>query len=94
MTKYDILRLAREAGLAVVLEEHASEYGNGTFENTSYPELERFAALVAAHKAEVITAEAYRGGYKDGMEAAVVVCGLLTAGRNEPHHACGNAGRG
>jgi hypothetical protein len=74
MTKYDILRLAREAGLAVVLEEHASEYGNGTFENTSYPELERFANLVAAHKAEVITAEAYRCGYKDGMEAAAVIC--------------------
>ena len=74
MTKYDILRLAREAGLAVVLEEHASEYGNGTLENTSYPELERFADLVAAHKAEVITAEAYRCGYKDGREAAAVIC--------------------
>ena len=74
MTKDDILRLAREAGLTVVLEEHASEYGNGTLENTSYPELERFANLVAAHKAEVITAEAYRCGYKDGMAAAAVIC--------------------
>jgi hypothetical protein len=87
MTKYDILRLAREAGLAVVLEEHASEYGNGTFENTSYPELERFAALVAAHKAEVITAEAYRGGYKDGMEAAVVVCENVAGMYQHAHNA-------
>ena len=53
MTKYDILRLAREAGLAVVLEEHASEYGNGTFENTPYPELETFAKLVADAAAAV-----------------------------------------
>ena len=37
-------------------------------------ELETFAAIVAAHKAEVITAEAYRCGYKDGMEAAAVIC--------------------
>ena len=36
--------------------------------------IERFANLVAAHKAEVITAEAYRCGYKDGMEAGAVIC--------------------
>ena len=34
----------------------------------------RFANLVAAHKAEIITAEAYRCGYKDGMEASAVIC--------------------
>ena len=34
----------------------------------------RFAALVAAHKAKVITAEAYRCGYKDGMKASAVIC--------------------
>ena len=52
MTKDDIIKLAREAGLAAVLGEHASEYGNGTFENTPYPELERFANLVAAAERE------------------------------------------
>ena len=52
MNKDDIIRMAREAGLAVVLEEHASEYGNGTFENTPYPELERFANLVAERERE------------------------------------------
>jgi hypothetical protein len=48
MTKDDILRMAREAGLVLILEEHASEYGNGTFEHTPYPEIERFANLVYA----------------------------------------------
>jgi hypothetical protein len=37
----------------------------------------RFAALVAAHKAEVITAEAYRCGYTDGMTAAAFICEKL-----------------
>ena len=73
MTKDDIIKLSREAGLAVILGEHASEYGNGTFENTPYPELVAFANLVAAHKAEVALAEAYRCGYKDGMEAVAAL---------------------
>jgi len=34
--------------MVLILEEHASEYGNGTFANTPYPELERFANLVYA----------------------------------------------
>ena len=37
-------------------------------------ELETFVELVAAHKAEVALAEAYRCGYRGGMEAAAVVC--------------------
>ena len=37
-------------------------------------ELETFVGLVAAHKTEVALAEAYRCGYKAGMEAAAVVC--------------------
>ena len=52
MTKDDTIRMARETGLAAILGEHASEYGNGTFENTPYPELERFANLVAAQERE------------------------------------------
>ena len=76
MTKDDIMKLALESGFAKILDEHASEYRNFTFELSQdhYPELERFAALVAAHEAKVITAEAYRCGYKDGMEAAAVIC--------------------
>ncbi len=52
MTKDEIIRLAREAGFAAVLAEHASEYGNGTLENTSYPQLEAFANLVAVAERE------------------------------------------
>jgi hypothetical protein len=76
MTKDDIMKLALESGFAKILDEHASEYRDFTFELSQdhYPELGRFIDLVAAHKAEVITAEAYRCGYKDGMEAGSVIC--------------------
>ena len=76
MTKDDIMKLALESGFAKILDEHASEYRDFTFKlsQDQYPELGRFADLVAAHKAEVITAEAYRCGYTNGMEAAAVVC--------------------
>ena len=63
MNREDIIRMAREAGLFVHKEVQ--------------PELKAFANLVAAHKAEVITAEAYRCGYKDGMKAAAVICESL-----------------
>lgn len=52
MTKDDIMSLALESGMSFLLEEHASEYGNGTFWNTPYPELEGFAKLVAAAERE------------------------------------------
>ena len=41
-----IRQLAEQAGLIKILDEHASEYGNGMFENTPYPELEKFAELI------------------------------------------------
>ena len=63
MTKDEIIRMAKEAGFSSLeLEFRDSD------------RLQHFANLVAAHKAEVITAEAYRCGYKDGMAAAAVVC--------------------
>jgi len=68
MTKTDIMRMAREAKL----------YDPMVF----WLSYERFANLVAAHKAEVITAEAYRCGYKDGMEAAAVICENLPMQRD------------
>jgi len=52
MTQDEIINLARKAGFAAVLAEHASEYGNGTLENTPYPQLEAFADLVAAAERE------------------------------------------
>ena len=50
--KDDIIRMAREAGLYTILNEHAHEYGNGYFEITPYPALYRFAALARADERE------------------------------------------
>lgn len=69
MTKDDITKWARESG---GLPDPMVFYAG----------YERFAALVAAHKAAVITAEAYRCGYEDGMEAAAVVCENLPMQRD------------
>ena len=41
-----IRELAEQAGIVKILDEHAHEYGNGMFENTPYPELEKFAELI------------------------------------------------
>ena len=60
MTDDDIMKLALDSGPLT----------QGPFDAWC----KRFAALVAAHKARVITAEAYRCGYRGGMEAAAVVC--------------------
>ena len=41
-----IKELAEQAGMVKILDEHAHEYGSGMFDNTPYPELEKFAELV------------------------------------------------
>lgn len=66
MNKDDIIRMALEAGMPMAWISDSGVL--------NWTDLKRFANLVAAHKAEIITAEAYRCGYKDGMEAAAVVC--------------------
>ena len=43
-----IIEIAYESGMNKILDEHAAEYGNGMFEDTQYPELEKFAELVRA----------------------------------------------
>ena len=58
MTKDEIIKLALKTGLVID--------GN----NSGDDDLFAFANLVAAHKAEIALAEAYRCGYTDGMEAA------------------------
>lgn len=73
MTKNDITRMAREAGLADPMVFYAG--------------YERFAALVAAHKAEVALAEAYRCGYEAGVEAAAVVCESVAGKYQHAHNA-------
>ena len=59
MTKDDIIKLAREAGFV----EYELDDGTTNAFDVRY---ERFANLVAAHKAEVALAEAYRCGYEAG----------------------------
>jgi hypothetical protein len=67
MTQDDIIDMAQEAGFV----EYELDDGTTNAFDIRY---QRFANLVAAHKAEVITAEAYRCGYKDGIKAAAIVC--------------------
>jgi hypothetical protein len=63
-----IEQLAEEAGLNVILDQHAHEYGNGTLTNTSYPEVAKFAELIVKECAQV--ADAKRPGY--------IGCGYIT----------------
>ena len=62
-----IKQLAEQAGLVKILDEHASEYGNGMFENTPYPELEKFAELIVRECADVT----HRLIVEDGKEFPV-----------------------
>ena len=68
----EIIRIAREAGLV--------RTGDGWTEPHRWglAEIKAFANLVAAHKAEVALAEAYRCGYEAGVveerEACAKVC--------------------
>jgi hypothetical protein len=75
MTKDDIIRMAREAGFLIDGDSwiHAGAVMVDGRKSINKP-LKAFANLVAAHKTEVALAEAYRCGYKAGMEAGAVVC--------------------
>jgi hypothetical protein len=52
MTHDDIIRMAKESELWNVIKQHCHEYGDGLPTLGCYPELERFANLVAAHERE------------------------------------------
>jgi hypothetical protein len=50
------IKAALEAsGLLKILGEHASEFGNGTYSNTPYPEVDIFAKLIVRWCAHVCT---------------------------------------
>ena len=75
MTKDDIIRMAREAGF--LIDTHAQQYQPNCILSTYGlidENLQRFANLVAAHKAEVALAEAYRCGYEAGVVAEREAC--------------------
>ena len=67
----EIIKLAREAGLPM-----AWISGSGVL---NWTDLKAFADLIAAHKAEIALAEAYRCGHEAGAvaerEACAKVCG-------------------
>jgi hypothetical protein len=48
-----IKELLEQAGIVRILNEHAHEYGNGMFESTPYPELEKYAKLIVRECGEV-----------------------------------------
>tara|TARA_R110000823_G_scaffold34796_1_gene96605 strand:+ start:469 stop:765 length:297 start_codon:yes stop_codon:yes gene_type:complete len=79
MTKDDIIKLAREVGLT------HDKHWNKARMTTAF--MLDFANLVAAHKAEIITAEAYRCGYKDGIKAAAVICENVAGMYQHAHNA-------
>jgi hypothetical protein len=43
-----LLEIVKQSGLLKILEQHAGEFGTGTFIDTPYPEVEKFAELVIA----------------------------------------------
>ena len=70
MDRDTIIRLAREAGLLVILEKYAHEFLDGVFDLDMCGELERFAALVAAHEREACALIAERRNLADHRKAA------------------------
>lgn len=38
--------LIEQSGLAKILAEHAGEYGNGSIDNTDYPEIKKLVELI------------------------------------------------
>lgn len=64
MTRDDIIRLAREAGMERVVKEHSD--GTRTVELPHPDLLARFAALVAAHEREKVAAWMLRRSYATG----------------------------
>ena len=86
MTQDEIIRMALESGFAKILDEHASEYRDFTFElsQDQYPELGRFVNLIAAHKTEVALAEAYRCGHEAGAAAEREACADIVDNADTP----------
>ena len=58
-----IRQLAEQAGMVKILDDHAHEYGNGMFEDTPYPEMDKFVELIVKECISII--EGIEPGYKD-----------------------------
>ena len=75
--------LAEQAGMVKILTQHAHEYGAGTFEDTEYPELEKFAELIVQECIDTIVRDTanYPG---EGMMAYYQ--GVQDAGKRIKQH--------
>ena len=73
MNREDITRMAKEAGMYRILDEHANEFGSGMFDINlcdQYPELEQFAKLITVHLLPSMTwQEGYEAGVLEEREA-------------------------
>jgi hypothetical protein len=49
-----IKSLAIQAGLNVILEQHVREYGTGNWDDTPYPEVEKFAELIVRECIDIL----------------------------------------
>ena len=87
MNCVDIIRMAKESELWNVITQHSYEYGDGLPTLDRYPELERFAALVAAHEREACDDKVdseYSTGKVDHNEIAwTLVCDIAIRARGE-----------
>ena len=55
-----IRQLAEQAGMIKILDEHAHEYGCGTFEDTPYPEMDKFVELIVRECEKVSLKNSHR----------------------------------
>jgi hypothetical protein len=70
MTRDDIIRMAKESGLANILSDWSHEFALDLWPTNEIPELERFAALVAAAEREACAKLA--GSHLGGQIAAAI----------------------
>ena len=87
MTKDEIIRMAREAGFEKVVAIHSD--GSKTVTIAPFPELERFAALVAKHEREACEtavediARKYQQAHHPSAENVADACAYAIRARGE-----------
>lgn len=49
--------LIEQSGMLTILDQHASEYGNGYYQAEHYPEMKKFAELIIRECANVVCSD-------------------------------------
>ena len=82
MTQEDIIRMARESGMAEILDQHAHEYGGNALGDIDYTALKKFATLVRADEREECAKVADK--YANGLERnySEIIADLIRARGN------------